>query len=331
MYEGNIRWAIMGTGYIANRFAKGLSQVEQATLAAVVSRSRERGEAFAAEHGGEAVYTDPGEMLRAVRPDVLYIGTPNDCHYAAIVQALNAGVNVLSEKPMVDNRRQLDRVLALAKEKDLFLMEGMWTRCFPAVRQARNWIEEGRIGKPLTVRAFFDIACDPGDWQMWKAGLEHAGGALRDVGIYSLAMADMVFGRMPQKVVSTMTSNGQVDCASQLLLDYGDGQTAIISGAFDRISGHEAEIVGEKGRICIGPEFWDPSMAKLTALNGETLCFEQPYPATGFQYEAMAVMDCLRAGQKQCPFYTWEDSIRVCDIIESARREWGIVYRSDEA
>ena len=97
------------------------------------------------KYGGEAVYTDLDAMLAAVKPDALYIATPNDCHYAAIVAALNAGVNVLSEKPMVDNRRQLDAVLALAKQKGLFLMEGMWTRCFPAVRRARAWIAEGRI------------------------------------------------------------------------------------------------------------------------------------------------------------------------------------------
>ena len=81
---------------------------------------------------------------------------------------------VLSEKPMVDNRRQLDAVLAKAREKDVFLMEGMWTRCFPAVRQARSWIAEGKIGKPLTVKSGFDIKPDVSDWQPWKGGISHA-------------------------------------------------------------------------------------------------------------------------------------------------------------
>ena len=152
MSTDTIRWAIMGTGYIANRFAQGMTQVKDATLCAVVSRDEARGRAFAGKYGGGAVYTDLNLMLLEESPDVLYIGTPNDCHYAAIVQALNAGVNVLSEKPMVDNRRQWDEVTSLAKEKDLFLMEGMWTRCFPAVCRARQWIAEGRIGKQRVKR-----------------------------------------------------------------------------------------------------------------------------------------------------------------------------------
>ena len=330
MYENNIRWAIMGTGFIANRFAQGMRQVGDATLAAVVSRSEEKGRAFAERYGGEAVYTDLAEMLRAVKPDVLYIGTPNDCHFAAIVAALNAGVNVLSEKPMVDNRRQLDQVTALAREKDLFLMEGMWTRCFPAVRQAREWIAAGRIGRPLTVRAFFEMNADPNDWQWWKAGLAHSGGALRDVGIYALAMADMAFGRMPEKTYSAMDSNGEVDQAFHMLLDYGDGQHAFVGGAFNQDGNTELEISGEKGRIAIGPELWDPTTATLTTTDGVTLRFHQPYPATGFQYEIRAVQDCLRQGLKQCPFYTWDDMTRIADQIEAARKAHGIDYFADK-
>ena len=330
MYEGSIRWAIVGTGYIANRFAQGMGEVYDAELVAVVSRSAERGQEFAKKYDAGAVYTDLEQMLREVKPDALYIATPNDCHYAAIVAALNAGVNVLSEKPMVDNRRQLDEVTALAKEKGLFLMEGMWTRCFPAVRQARAWIAEGRIGRLLTVRAFFEMHADPDNWQWWKAGLKHAGGALRDVGIYSVAMADMVFPQMPEQVLSVMRSNGEVDQSFRMLMDYGEGQVALVGGAFNQDSGWEAEIVGEKGAIRIGPEFWDPTTATLTTGDGAVERFEEPYPATGFQFEIRAVQDCLRKGLDQCPDYPWADMTRVTDIIESARKEQGIVYPADE-
>ena len=326
--QKTFRWAIVGTGYIANRFAQGLGEVRNAGLCAVVSRDANRGRAFAEAHGGEAVYTDLPAMLDAEKPDALYVATPNDCHCAAILAALNAGVNVLSEKPMVDNRRQLDAVVALAREKGLFLMEGMWTRCFPAVRQARAWMAEGRIGRPLTVRAFFEMRADP-NWQWWKAGLEHAGGALRDVGIYSVAMADLAFQKPPVHTFSAMHSNGEVDEAFRLLLDYGEGQTALLGGAFNQDSGLEAEIVGERGRILIGPEFWDPTTATLIPRDGEAERFCEPYPASGFQFEIRAVQDCLRQGLKQCPDYPWADMTRVADIVESARKAQGIAYAAD--
>lgn len=177
------KWAIVGTGYIANQFAEGMREVKDAVIAAVVSRSAENGRKYAEVHHAGPVYTDFEEMLDREDIDAVYVAVPNDCHYAYIMTALEKGVPVLSEKPMVDNARQLDAVLKKAREKNVFLMEGMWTRCFPAVIQARKWMSEGRIGAPLTVRAFFDIQPDMDDWQPWKGGIRHAAGSLRDVGI----------------------------------------------------------------------------------------------------------------------------------------------------
>ena len=111
------RWAIVGTGYIANEFAKGMQEAAAAELVAVVSRSEETGKTFAQRYGCNTVYTELAEMLRNARPDIVYIAIPNDCHFSYIMTVLEAGIPVLSEKPMVDNRRQLDAVLAKARER----------------------------------------------------------------------------------------------------------------------------------------------------------------------------------------------------------------------
>ncbi|MBQ6374262.1 MAG: Gfo/Idh/MocA family oxidoreductase [Clostridia bacterium] len=324
-----IRWAIVGTGHIANRFAAGMREVKDAKLAAVVSRREETGRAFADAYGAQAVYTDFAEMLGRAKPDVVYIGIPNDLHYDCIHRALDSGVNVLSEKPMVDTVAQLDEVCAKARSKGLFLMEGMWTRCFPAVRKVRQWIREGRIGDVLTVNVSFDIQPDYDDWQPWKAGIAHSGGALRDVGIYSLGVANLAFPGAPVAVYSTMHFNGEVDDACRLLLDYGDGRTAYAAGAFNQIGDHTARIVGTKGSLSFGPAFWCPSVAELRA-DGVVERFEAPYAATGFQFEIMAVQDALRAGAPECADFTHAESRVIAQIIEDARKSWGIAYRADE-
>ena len=325
-----IRWAIVGTGYIANQFAEGMQLVEDAVLAAVVSRGAESAAAFAQKYGGEAVYTDYAAMLDEVKPDVVYLAIPNDLHYAYILQALEQGINVLSEKPMVDNVKQLETVYALAKEKDLFVMEGMWTRCFPVVRKVRSWIHEGKIGEPLTAHVYFDIQPDYSDWQTWKAGIAHAGGALRDVGIYSLGVANMVFPGAPEKVMSAMHSNGEVDDACRLLLDYGNGRTAFAGGAFNQNSDHVVRIVGSEGSISFGPEFWHPDEAVLKRNDGTVEHFNMPYEATGFQYEIMAVQAALREGKKECADFTHAESRLIAGIIEDTRKSWGIFYESDK-
>ena len=326
------RWAVAGTGYIANEFAKGMQEAEGAVLAAVVSRKQESGEAYAQKYGSgqTRVYTDYQEMLDKEPVDIVYVAIPNDCHYEYIMKALEKGIPVLSEKPMVDNLSQLKAVRRAAEEKKLFLMEGMWTRCFPAVRKAREWMEEGRIGKPLAVRSFFDIAPDKNDWQPWKGGIAHAGGALRDVGIYALAMAYMAFPEGPQKVHTVMKSNGEVDESFHMLLEYGDGKAAFLSGAFNQISSRVTEITGEKGRILIGPEFWHPEEALL--LDGDQIVekFEDNYPATGFQYEILEAQRCLQNKETESPCFTAEETWRIAELIEKTRKEWGIIYQADK-
>ena len=268
-------------------------------------------------------------MLDTEKIDIVYLAIPNSCHFEYIMEILERGIPVLSEKPMVDNGKQLTQVLNKAKEKNTFLMEGMWTRCFPAVIHTRNWIKEERIGKPLTVRAGFDIKPDIDDWQPWKAGIKYAAGALRDVGIYSLGMAYLVFPEGPQKIYSNMKSNGEVDECFQMLLTYSEGRAAILSGAFNQIGNAEVEIVGEEGRILIGPEFWHPTTAKLILNNGKKECFSEEYCETGFQYEIQEVMKCLEQGKKECPHFTWKESIAIGELIEKTRKEWGILYASD--
>lgn len=324
------RWAIVGTGYIANEFASGMQTVKDAELTAVVSRNEETGKIFAERYHCGKVYTDLQAMLDSEAVDVVYIAIPNDCHYSYIMTVLDAGVSVLCEKPMVDNRKQLDRVLAKAEEKNVFLMEGMWTRCFPAVIKAREWMKEGRIGEVLALRSGFDIKPDVNDWQPWKGGIRHAGGAMRDVGIYALAMAYMVFPQGPEAVYTTMKSNGEVDESFHMMMSYEEGKAAFLSGAFDQVSTPQTEITGEKGRILIGPQFWHPTTAVLLLNNGEKEEFVQDYPASGFQYEIQAVQDCIRSGKTECPHFTLEETIKISDMIEKTRKEWGIVYQSDE-
>jgi len=325
-----IRWAILGTGAIANRFAQSMQVVEDAQLAAVVSRTEERAKAFSAQYGGEAVYTDYGAMLAEIKPDAVYIATPNDLHYDAIMQALDAGVNVLCEKPMVDTVWQLDAAYAKAAERGLFVMEAMWTRCFPAVRKVREWIASGRIGEPLTVNVSFNFKSGEG-WQSWKTGLAHAGGALRDIGIYSIAVANMVFPGAPRQMASTMHSNGEVDDAFHIYLDYGDGRTAFAGGAFNQMADTTARISGSEGAIAFGPEFWHPTEAILQRYDGQTERIDVPFASEGFQYEIEAVHDALRTGRIECPDFTHEESRVIAQIIESARKAQGIYYAADGA
>ena len=227
------KWAVVGPGFIAGRFAQGMLEAPGAERTAVVSRSEENGRAYAKKYGFASSYTDFEKMLRESKPDVVYIATPNDTHMDYVSAALNAGVAVLCEKPVADNAAQTEEMIRLAEKNHTFLMEAMWTRCFPAVRQARQWLQEGKIGQVLTVHSFHSFLADPKDWQLWKASLAHTGGAVRDVGVYALGMAFLAFPQGPEKIMSCCRTNGEVDIHADMLLQYGDGKAAFLSAGFD--------------------------------------------------------------------------------------------------
>ena len=194
-------------------------------------------------------------MLRESKPDVVYIATPNDTHMDYVSAALNAGVAVLCEKPMADNAAQTEEMIRLAEKNHTFLMEAMWTRCFPAVRQARQWLQEGKIGQVLTVHSFHSFLADPKDWQLWKASLAHTGGAVRDVGVYALGMAFLAFSPgAGKKIMSCCRTNGEVDIHADMLLQYGDGKAAFLSAGFDMEGNATTTIFWGKGAYHSGAE-----------------------------------------------------------------------------
>lgn len=148
-----IRWGILGTGKIARAFAEALAETPGAQLAAVASRSIAGADAFAAGFGQPRAFGSYQELADADGIDIVYIATPHPMHAANALMALGAGKAVLCEKPFTINRREAEQVVALAREKGLFLMEAMWTRFMPALAQVRSIIASGEIGQVRQVMA----------------------------------------------------------------------------------------------------------------------------------------------------------------------------------
>lgn len=331
------RWGIVGTGYIAGNFACSMQQVDDAACIAITGTSLEKANRFAEEHGFGQGFDNFGEMLAQAKLDVVYIAVPNHLHYDFVMQALDAGVNVLCEKPMADNMPQLQRMMNKAREKNVCLMEGMWTRCFPAVRKAAGWIEDGRIGKVRSVRADFGLRSAP-DWQNWKTSAQASAGALRDVGVYSVAMAFLGFGEAPESIASSCVIKNGADTHQEMMFRYTQDRAAYLTGSFEMITDHHAYFYGNEGMIVLGDRFWCPTYAELYAYDGGDIFekrllerFEEKYEPFGFQYEIAHVQDCIRSGKKESDFYSLAESAAIMEVTDTLRREWGVRYPSDPA
>ena len=155
-----IKWGIIGTGKIANALAYAINLVEGTSVKAVASRQLEKAKSFCEEYNIPNYYGSYKELAASSEIDIIYVATPHVYHYENTMMCLNAGKSVLCEKPFGMNAKQVKEMTDLARQKQLFLMEAMWTRFIPATEKMLALIEEGRIGKVQDVRADFGFPAE---------------------------------------------------------------------------------------------------------------------------------------------------------------------------
>ena len=176
------RFGIIGAGGIAAHFCKGVKLVEGAEVVAVASSSEERAKEFALVNGVPQAYGSYEEMLQKADINVVYIATTHNFHMENLRLCFAYGKHVLCEKAMVLTAADAREVFRLAKEKNLFCMEAMWTRFLPQYRQAKQGIEEGRIGKIQAATAVVGVKGEVPPIHRLVAP-ELAGGAMYDIGV----------------------------------------------------------------------------------------------------------------------------------------------------
>ncbi len=317
-----IRWGILGPGSIAHKFAKGLAVIDDAELAAIGSRSLERANTFADAYGADARYGSYEELANDKNVDVIYVATPHPFHREHTLLCLEAGKAVLCEKPISINAQTTKEMVVAAQEKKLFLMEAMWTRFLPTLEKARQWIADGRIGEVRLVKADFGFRVG---WNPESRLLDPnlGGGSLLDVGVYTISLANMIFGSAPNQVTGAAhLGDTGVDEQAGMVLGYPGGGLAVLCSAVRTSTPQEAHIIGTEGSIHI-PDFWHSTTASLMVANEVVDQIDAPFQGSGYEYEAMEVHRCLRAGELESPVMPLQESIEVMEAADRLRGQWG--------
>ncbi len=319
-------WGIMGLGKIAEYFAKALLSVENAELICA-SRNMDKAKEFGDKYHAIDCHGTYEDLVRDDRVDVIYVATPMSCHYENVKLCLEHGKSVLCEKAVTINAGQWEDLVRLAKEKNCFLMEAMWMKFLPSFLKIKEWYENGKIGELVTVKAEFINRClYSSDDRLFVKAL--GGGALLDLGVYTLTFACDFLGYAPYKVDS-MLRIGQsgVDFFDSVLLKYENGSFAELTSSFDILSENRAYLVGTKGSIMIGPWFHCAREAELFDQDGKSVeTYQQEFLCNGYEYEIMHVQDCLNKGLKESPVQTHEKTHAIMKIMDEIRYEHGFVY-----
>ena len=180
-------FGIIGAGNIAHKFIEAVRMTKNADVTAVASKSLERARDWAEKEELSRYYDSYETLLADPDIDIIYIATLSNAHYDNIKACLEAGKHVICEKPMTQTASQAQEVITLAREKQLFLMEGMWSRFLPKSLRVRRWIQEGRIGELHLMQANIGWKAD----KTYSKRLfypELGGGSLYDIGIYPMEL-----------------------------------------------------------------------------------------------------------------------------------------------
>jgi len=257
-----IHWGIIGTGYIAHRFASDLACVPDARLVAIGSRSTEKVQAFGKRFDIPRRYGNYAELANDPSVQAVYIATPASAHIDNMLLCLNAGKAVLCEKPLTVNAREATEVIELARRKNLFLMEAMWTRFLPLIVRLRELLAERIVGDVRYVTADLgsQVTSDP---RSRVYSEELGGGALLQKGVYLLSLASMILGSPTSVKSLSVPAKTGVDEHTGVLLGYPGGCMATLWCSVGARSGRRGTIVGTNGEIVIHDPIICPSSLSL--------------------------------------------------------------------
>lgn len=322
-----VSWAIVGPGNIANKFAKAIANVDSAELVAVCSRTEEKGRAFAQKYNIPEVFCSEEKMAESDTVDAVYIANPHPFHKPSAEVFLKAKKHVLCEKPICTNAKDARKLEKIAKDNGVFLMEAMWTRFLPAIIESMEVAKSGKIGKVMGVKADFCYNLAPEvEPKIYRNDM--AGGSLLDVGVYCLNIASFFLGDKPESITAVANVDYGVDCHTNVILKYKDGELATLSSAINLEKPAEGYVYGEKGHIYF-PRFYCANEFSVI-VGDETERIVKPSIGDGFEEEIIEATNCILNGKCESDIHPMSKSITILEQMDEIRRQIGLSYPFDE-
>ena len=325
MTKRKFRWGIIGAGRIAQKFAHDIALLPHIELYAVASRSQKRAQTFADQHGAKHALGSYEEML-SIGVDAVYIATRHPQHCAPTIMCLNAEIPVLCEKPLAMNSEEVKRMTDAAKKNGTFLMEAIWTRFLPSFSKAMELIEADEIGEVLTVKADFGFR-SPFNPNSRLYNREMGGGALLDIGIYPILLAQILLGQHEKIQATALLGSTKVDEETAVNLSYPNGKFALLHATVRNKTECVAYIYGTKGTMKLASRWHESNSFSVEFNNGEKRIYEFDFKgAKGYKFEIEHVMECIQTGKKESPLLPFSFSENLMRTLDEVRGEIGLVY-----
>lgn len=330
-----IRWGILACGGIAEKFADDLTQhVRGGILASVASRDLTKAQAFAAKYGPEVqAFGSYEAMIQSGTVDVIYIASPHGLHHEHTLLCLNADIPVLCEKAFAINAGQVQDMIQTAKQKQVYLMEALWTRFHPSIAQVQRILASGRLGEIKHLMADFGFKAQYDPQARWL-NPALTGGSLLDIGIYPLFISKLVLGHPQTLKATAVFSDTGVDMNCAMAASYASGATATLFSTFAAKTDTTCTIYGTHGKLEMFSRFHETFGLRITEYQEdgtdlvETIATERL--GWGYSYEAEAVQADLRAGRLENEWMSHRFSMELMTLLDEIRAQIGLVYPQEK-
>jgi len=323
-----MRIGYLGCGKMADVMASFMSKMKDCELYACAARDFERANNFKVLHNFEKAYGSYEELVNDKNIDVIYISTVTKTHHDLIKLCLDNNQNVMCEKPFCINYKEAKEVVDLARKKNLFLSEAIWTRYMPIRNEIKKIIADGYIGLPYLYAASIGYAIDKNERMQDSIG----GGVLLDCGVYPLNFV-MMFSE--EKIinlnVSTSLSTSKVDEIDLINLDLTNDTKAIIYCSMKSNIDCSAFIYGDKGYIKFD-HVNHPTKISIYNNNRPPQVIKTKrfkLKGGGYEYQWIETIDSLKNGKKENPSMPLDETLEVMKILDSIRAKAGIKFKNE--
>lgn len=321
-----MKWAVLGTGVIANEMAQALNKNGR-NIYAVANRTHEKAVDFAKKYNIAKVYDDMNDVFTDPEVDVIYITTPHNTHIEFMKKAIENGKHILVEKSITLNSDELDEAILLAKEKGVVIGEAMTIYHMPIYKKLKEILESGKLGEVNLITMNFGSFKEY-DMNNRFFNRNLAGGAMLDIGVYALSFIRWFMEKTPDRLVSQVKAAPTgVDEQAGLLLMNQKGQMASVMLSLHSKQPKRGMISCEKGFIEIMeyPRAWE-------AVITDTESGEQEVVKAGENADALAyeLTDMERAILGDTDIMHLDYTKDVMDMMTTFRREWGFYYPEEE-
>ena len=255
-----LRWGVLSTAKIGReKVIPALQASQHNAVVAICSRDLQNARATADALGIAQAYGSYEDMLADPQIDAIYNPLPNHLHVDWSIKALQAGKHVLCEKPLGLNTADAQRLVDAARaHPHLKVMEAFMYRFHPQWQLAKKLVDDGAIGKLYAVHSHFSYNNREPDNIRNKA--EWGGGALLDIGCYSVSLSRWLFNEEPNNVLGQITPmpGEEVDCLTSGIMEFPAG-TASFTAATKIEAQQYAEAFGDQGSLYIERPFYNDS------------------------------------------------------------------------